>query len=279
MLTEASDSRGHALLTEVHPGVAGRRRPGRRRPAPGSCVLRTAPVMDAAAPPLKQLRLLFKLGLGGRLGNGRQHMPMISLRDWVGGVVHLAEHDERRRPVQPVLRRARPTNAEFTGALAAALHRPAFATVPAPAAQGGRRPMSPELLGSLNVRPAACRTSGYAFADPDVDAVLGQRPAREPTGRATRPRRAARGRQPQLVGCAARPAHRGRRARPSRAARPATPTRSRSVDPQHQPPPVRARSSTASTCIRTERADPPPRRRHRAQHRDVAGAPARDAGV
>jgi NADH dehydrogenase len=46
--------------------------------------------MDRRSEPLKQLRLLFLAGLGGRLGDGRQRMPMISLHDWVGAVVHLA---------------------------------------------------------------------------------------------------------------------------------------------------------------------------------------------
>ena len=81
----------------------------RRRRDAGArvCVLRTAPVMDRRRGPLKQLRPLFQLGLGGRLGDGRQHMPMISLRDWVG-----ARGPPRRArrclgSVQPVLPGAR----------------------------------------------------------------------------------------------------------------------------------------------------------------------------
>ena len=96
-LTEESDSRGDSLLTRVtrewqeaaDPAVeAGAR----------VCVLRTSPVMDRRSEPLRQLRLLFRLGLGARLGDGEQYMPMISLRDWVGGVAHLAEHDTARGP-------------------------------------------------------------------------------------------------------------------------------------------------------------------------------------
>ncbi|NPC96753.1 TIGR01777 family oxidoreductase [Nocardioides sp. zg-DK7169] len=169
-LTEASDSRGQALLTRVtrvwqaaaQPAVdAGAR----------VVVLRTAPVMDRRAAPLKQLVPLFRAGLGGRLGSGRQHMAMCSLRDWVGGVVHAAEHPDLEGPVNLTCPVA-PTNAEFTRELAAQLHRPAFAFVPGPLLRVGAGEMAPELLGSLNVRPARLLDSGYDFHDPDVAAVL-----------------------------------------------------------------------------------------------------------
>ena len=135
------------------------------------CFLRTAPVMDAHSAPLQQLRRLFQLGLGARLGDGRQHMAMISLRDWVGGTAHLVEHEDVSGPVNlccPVT----PTNAEFTAALADALHRPAFAFVPKPLLKLGAGQMGPELLGSLNVRPEALEATGYTFRDRGVDEVL-----------------------------------------------------------------------------------------------------------
>ncbi|MCD4535563.1 TIGR01777 family oxidoreductase [Nocardioides sp. cx-169] len=170
VLTEASDSRGHALLTQVtrewqeaaDPAVAAGAR---------VCILRTAPVMDRRSAPLKQLLPVFRMGLGARLGRGRQHMAMVSLRDWVGGVVHLAEHADAAGPFNLCCADT-PTNAEFTQALARAVHRPAFAFAPAPLLRvaGGR--MAPELLGSLNVRPAALEQCGYEVRDRDVDAVL-----------------------------------------------------------------------------------------------------------
>ena len=83
--------------------------------------------MDRRSPPLKQLRLLFLAALGARLGSGDQHMPMISLRDWVGAVSHLAEHDTAAGPFNLVCPDT-PTNAEFTRALARALERPSFAS-------------------------------------------------------------------------------------------------------------------------------------------------------
>lgn len=170
VLDEQADSRGDALLTSVtrdwqaaaeRAGAAGAR----------LCVLRTAPVMDRRAEPLRALRLLFLAGLGGKLGDGRQHMAMISLRDWVGGVVHLAEHDQAAGAFNLCCPET-PTNAEFTDALAEQLRRPRFATVPKFALKLGAGEMAPELLGSLNVVPAALEAAGYRFHDRDVRAVV-----------------------------------------------------------------------------------------------------------
>ena len=170
VLTEVSDTRGHALLTVVtrdwQAATAAAASAGSR-----VCILRTAPVMDRRGAPLKQQRLQFRAGLGGRLGNGRQYMPMISLRDWVGAVVHLAESPDASGPFNLCLPTA-PTNREFTAALARAVHRPAVITAPAAVLRVAAGEMASELLGSLNVRPAALEASGYTFLDPDVEAML-----------------------------------------------------------------------------------------------------------
>lgn len=170
VLTEDAESRGDALLTSVtrewQAATNAAQDAGSR-----VCVLRTAPVMDRAAPPLKQLALLFKLGGGAKLGDGRQHMAMISLRDWVGAVAHLAEHESASGPFNLCCTHT-PTNAEFTQELAAQLHRPAFLPVPAPLLRLGAGSMAPELLGSLNVVPAALEDSGHTMLDQDVRAVL-----------------------------------------------------------------------------------------------------------
>jgi uncharacterized protein len=170
VLDESADSRGDALLTSVTREWQAAAQPAADAGA-RVCILRTAPVMDRRSEPLKQLRRLFLTGLGGKLGDGRQRMPMISLHDWVGAVVHLAEHPEASGPFNLCCPRT-PTNAEFTEALAAQLHRPSFATVPRFALKLGAGPMAPELLGSLNVVPAALVASGYEFRDPDVEAVV-----------------------------------------------------------------------------------------------------------
>ena len=170
VLTEDSDSRGDALLTSVT-------REWQEAAQPASdagarvCVLRTAPVMDRRSPPFKQLRLLFLAALGARLGSGEQYMPMISKRDWMGAVVHLAEDDDASGPFNLCCPDT-PTNAEFTRTLARGVERPAFVFVPAPLLRLGAGRLSPELLGSLNVRPVALESAGYVFRDRDVIDVV-----------------------------------------------------------------------------------------------------------
>ncbi|MEV7431435.1 TIGR01777 family oxidoreductase [Nocardioides sp. NPDC092400] len=170
VLTEASDSRGQALLTDVTREWQAAAQPAVEAGA-RVCYLRTAPVMDRRAAPLKLLAPLFRTGLGARLGSGRQHMAMISLRDWVDAVVFLAEHDTVSGPVNLTCPEP-PTNADFTRALARAVHRPAVLPVPSLALRLGAGRMAPELLGSLNVRPAALEAAGFTFSDRDVTAVL-----------------------------------------------------------------------------------------------------------
>ncbi|GAA5152242.1 TIGR01777 family oxidoreductase [Nocardioides marinquilinus] len=170
VLTEASDTRGHSTLTKVARAWEAAASPAADAGA-RVCVLRTSPVMDHRSPPLKQLRLLFKAGLGGRIGNGRQYMPMSSLRDWVAAAVHLAEHPDASGPFNICLPHA-PINAEFTRELAAQLGRKALLPAPGPLVKVGAGRMGPELLGSVNVRPEALLATGFTFADPDVAATL-----------------------------------------------------------------------------------------------------------
>lgn len=169
-VTEASDSRGASFLTTVTRDWQDAAQPALDAGA-RVCVLRTVPVIDRRGAPLKQLLPLFKAGLGGRLGSGEQYMPMISLRDWVGAVTHLAEHDEASGAFNLCCPET-PTNAEFTQALGRALGRPTIVPVPAFAIKVGAARMAPELLGSLNTVPQAVIDVGYEFRDQDVTSVL-----------------------------------------------------------------------------------------------------------
>jgi uncharacterized protein (TIGR01777 family) len=169
-LTESADSRGHDLLTGVSRDWEAAAQPARDAGA-RVCILRTSPVLDRRSQPLKLLTKLFKAGLGARLGSGDQYFPVISLRDWVGAVRHLAESDTAAGPFNlccPVT----PTNREFTRALAAAVHRPAFLPAPAAVLSVAAGRLSTELLGSKNAVPQALLDDGYTFRDRDVTAVI-----------------------------------------------------------------------------------------------------------
>ena len=170
VVTEQSDSRGDALLTQVTRDWQAAAQPAVDAGA-RVCVLRTAPVMDKAAAPLKQLALVTRLGLAARLGDGRQRMPMISLRDWVGAAAHLTEHGDVSGPVNLCCPET-PTNAEFTDALARMVGRKAFLSVPRFAIEAGAGPMAPEVLGSVNARPTVLEDADYRFSDRTVHEVL-----------------------------------------------------------------------------------------------------------
>ena len=172
VITETSDSRGDAFMTNVS-----RQWQDAATPAVDAgarvCVLRTVPVYDRTAPPLKQLLLLFKLGLGTQLADGRQFFPVISLRDWVAAAIHVGHDTSMSGPVNLCAPRT-PTNAEFTQALARAVHRKAFLRAPAFLIKPGAGRMANEVLGSLNVVPEVLDKSGFQFRDQDVDDVLAE---------------------------------------------------------------------------------------------------------
>ncbi|UUZ58723.1 DUF1731 domain-containing protein [Nocardioides sp. B-3] len=169
-LTEESDSVGDTFLTNVTREWQAATAPAKEAGA-RVCVLRTAPVMDRSSSPLKELRRVFQLGLGAKVGNGEQYFPIISLRDWVGAASYLAESRDVSGEFNLCCPET-PTNAEFTKTLAEAVGRPAFLVAPAAVLKLAAGRMAPELLGSVNARPAALERAGYDFEDVDVREVL-----------------------------------------------------------------------------------------------------------
>ncbi len=169
-VTETSGTRGDAFLTGVT--VAWQSATSAAVAAGARvCILRTAPVLDRRSAPLKQLMLLFKTGLGGRLGSGDQFFPVISTPDWVAAVTFLGEHSEVEGPVNlccPVT----PTNGEFTRELANLVHRPAFLPVPRFVLKPAAGRMAPELLGSVRAVPEVLIQSGFRFADQNITDLL-----------------------------------------------------------------------------------------------------------
>ncbi|MEU1009881.1 TIGR01777 family oxidoreductase [Streptomyces sp. NPDC005890] len=114
---------------------------------------------------------LFRAGLGGRLGDGRQYWSYIALHDEVAAIRHLIDHDDLSGPVnltapQPL------TNGEITAAMARALHRPAVFAVPAPVLRAVLGEMAGDVLGSQRVVPKRLLESGFRFAFPGIDEAI-----------------------------------------------------------------------------------------------------------
>lgn len=114
---------------------------------------------------------IFKLGLGGSLGSGQQWFPWIHLDDVVGLLQHAIFAETMRGPLNTVAPGI-VTNAGFTAALAAALHRPALFAVPSFALRLGLGEMADLLLGSTRVIPAVAVATGYQFKFPELPAAL-----------------------------------------------------------------------------------------------------------
>lgn len=135
------------------------------------CLLRTTLVLHRSGGLLKAQLPAFRLGLGARLGDGSQHMSVISRPDWVKAVTMLAERDDLSGPVNLGI----PddvTNRAFSDALAAAVGRRSRLAVPSLALRAAAGPVSHDLLGSLRVRPQALLAAGFSFDHPDLAAVI-----------------------------------------------------------------------------------------------------------
>ncbi|KQY58983.1 hypothetical protein ASD11_05030 [Aeromicrobium sp. Root495] len=132
--------------------------------------LRTSLVLDRDGGMVAPLERPFRLGLGARLGSGRQYMSILSREDWVRAVAFLLEHPEVTGPVN--LAATAVTNAEFTDAFGRAVSKPTFLVAPSPALRLALGPLAGDLLGSVRVVPSVLTSAGFTFDHPDVDAVL-----------------------------------------------------------------------------------------------------------
>lgn len=133
-------------------------------------LLRTGLVLGAGGA-LQKMVLPFKLGVGGRLGSGRQWMSWIHLDDEVGIILHALLNEAVRGPINatapsPV------TNAELTRALGKALHRPAVFPAPGLALKAALGEMAGMLLTRQRVLPAKALATGYRFRFPSLEAAL-----------------------------------------------------------------------------------------------------------
>lgn len=134
-------------------------------------LVRTGLVLSADGGMLKRLLLPFRLGLGGRLGDGRQWMPWIHIADQIGLMDFLLQQEAAQGPYNacaplPV------RNAEFTNALGQALSRPAILPVPAFALRAGLGELSELLLGGQRAVPKRLLDAGFSFRFTHLDVAL-----------------------------------------------------------------------------------------------------------
>ncbi|WP_093508382.1 TIGR01777 family oxidoreductase [Streptomyces sp. Ag109_O5-10] len=114
---------------------------------------------------------LFKAGLGGRLGDGRQYWSFIALHDEVAAIRFLMETEGLSGPFN--LTAPHPlTNGEITAAMARVLRRPALFPVPSPVLRAALGEMAGDVLGSQRVVPKRLLESGFTFAFPGIEDAI-----------------------------------------------------------------------------------------------------------
>lgn len=135
-------------------------------------LLRFGIILSGQGGALKKMLLPFKLGLGGKIGSGRQYMSWVAIDDVVGAIVHCLETANLQGPVNVVAPRPE-TNSVFTKTLGHVLHRPTLFPMPALAARAAFGQMADELLlASQRVRPAKLLSANYVFRYPELDGAL-----------------------------------------------------------------------------------------------------------
>ena len=154
--------------------------------------VRIGVVLGPGGGALAQLLPLFRLGLGGRVGSGRQWFSWIHLQDLVGLLRYVLEHPKAAGPINAVAPEP-VTNATFTAELGRTLQRPTLLHVPAAILRAAFGEMAAVLLASQRVLPGAAQQLGFAFrypvlraaladlcADPSHELLVEQRLARPP---------------------------------------------------------------------------------------------------
>ncbi len=151
---------------------------GKRQPPPrfrrefASFISGLASCWDPGQGAMQQMLPPFRLGLGARLGSGRQWMSWVSLRDVVAAIQFAAECPDLAGPLNvtapnPV------TNAEFTRVLGQQLRRPAFLAVPEFALRMMFGQMADEaLLASARAYPVKLQAAGFRFSFPEIRVAL-----------------------------------------------------------------------------------------------------------
>jgi uncharacterized protein (TIGR01777 family) len=140
-------------------------------------LLRTGLPLDADGGLLKPQMLPFRLGVGGKLGSGKQWVPWIALEDWLRAVEFLLDTDVAG-PVnivgpEPV------TNAAFTEVFGRLLHRPTVMPIPSVALHMALGEFAGEALRSQRVIPAVLSGAGFTWNHPTLESAMRAALARE----------------------------------------------------------------------------------------------------
>jgi uncharacterized protein (TIGR01777 family) len=132
--------------------------------------VRIGVVLDARGGALKRMLPPFKMGVGGKIGSGKQWMSWVHLDD-LAGLFRFALENSISGPINGVAPYP-VTNADFTKALAAAVHRPAIFPVPPFALKLMFGEMADVLLASQRVQPRQAETAGFRFKFPQLQPAL-----------------------------------------------------------------------------------------------------------
>ena len=165
----------HGLSGARGGGLGGSRATWRSRWASAWFSLRFGMVLGHGGA-LAKLLPLFRLGVGGRLGSGRQWMAWIHMEDAVNLILFALNF----AAIQGAVNATAPhpvTNCEFTRRLAATLHRPAIFPVPAFALKLALGEMSEMVLASQRVLPTVAKSAGFRFQYPELQRRAGKSPA------------------------------------------------------------------------------------------------------
>ena|SRR5947209_1819504 len=134
--------------------------------------MRIGVVLSSKGGALTQMLTPFKLGVGGKIGSGKQYMSWVALDDVVGAIEFAVENEELSGPVNLVSPNSA-TNLEFTKTLGDVISRPTLLFVPAFAARLAFGEMADALLlSSQRVEPTRLKEAGFGFRYPDLKRAL-----------------------------------------------------------------------------------------------------------
>jgi uncharacterized protein (TIGR01777 family) len=146
-------------------------------------LLRTGLPLDEHGGLLKPQMLPFRLGVGGKLGGGKQWVPWVALEDWLRAIDFLLDRDDIAGPVnvvgpEPV------TNATFTEVFGRLLHRPTVMPIPGFALRLALGGFAEEALKSQRVTPGVLNGAGFTWAHATLESALRAALAPEPSAAA-----------------------------------------------------------------------------------------------